>query len=207
MKKLLLLAMLVFAGTANAQTENTPTEKGNWIIGGATNLKFMSTKPVSKQNGVSEDGQKTSNFTLTPTFGYFVIDNLSVGMDLELSVQKSKEYTGYEGLEDIKSTIFSVLPSATYYFATDSKALPYIGAGAGYAVAKNKIGNIGNEPTNFFVWKIKGGMSYMITKELAVDLGLSYNQLSTKFNYPNGINQKVLIKNFGANIGFNIFLN
>lgn len=203
MKKLTLIALLAFIGNAHAQTE-----KGNWMFGGATTFNFNSSKPSAKQDGVSVDGNKSSTITATPSVGYFVINNLAVGMDLELSVQKTKEYDSFSSSPvDVKRTVFGVIPSATYYFKNESKAFPYIGAGAGYAVAKGKVASTSIEPTNFFVWKIKGGVAYMITNDISVDFGLNYNQLSTKFNYPSGESYKSFNKNFGANLGFTLFLN
>ncbi|RRA89886.1 OmpW family outer membrane protein [Paenimyroides viscosum] len=203
MKKLILIALLAFVGTANAQTE-----KGNWMFGGATTFNFNSSNPSAKQDGVTIDGIKTSNITATPSVGYFVMNNLAIGMDLELSVQKTKEYQSYGSpMIDVKTTVFGIIPSATYYFKNESKAFPYIGAGAGYAVAKAKVADTTIEPTNFFVWKIKGGVAYMITNDISVDFGLNYNQLSTKFNYPSGESYKSFNKNFGANLGFTLFLN
>lgn len=203
MKKLTLIAVLAFFGTANAQTE-----KGNWMFGGSTTFNFNSTKPSAKQDGVTVDGNKTSTIAATPSVGYFVINNLAVGMDLELSAQKTKDYDSFtSSTVDVKTTIFSVIPSATYYFKNESKALPYIGAGAGYAVAKAKVDGNSIDPTNFFVWKVKGGVAYMITNDISVDFGLNYHQLSTKYNYPSGESYKSFNKNFGANLGFTLFLN
>ncbi|WCM41284.1 porin family protein [Flavobacterium sp. CBA20B-1] len=203
MKKLTLIALLAFAGTTNAQTE-----KGNWLFGGATTFNFNSLSPSVKQDGVTIDGNKSSTFTATPSFGYFVTNNLAVGMDLELSAQKTKEYDYFtSSTTDVKTNIFSVIPSATYYFKNESKAFPYIGAGAGYAVAKAKVDGNSIDPTNFFVWKVKGGVAYMITNDISVDFGLNYNQFSTKYTYPSGEYYKSFNKNFGANIGFTLFLN
>ncbi len=202
MKKLTLIALLSFFGTANAQTE-----KGNWIVSGATSLGFNSNKITNKSGDVSVDGQKTTTFNVKPAIGYFVIDNLSVGIDLGYEVQKYDEYLGFEQKTKVTASTFSVLPSATYYFKTDSKAFPYVGAGAGYALNNSKTTITAPYKTNFFQWKAKAGLAYFITPSIAVDLGLSYDQLSTKFNETQMISEnKVIFKNFGANIGINVVL-
>ncbi|HLW62253.1 MAG TPA: OmpW family outer membrane protein [Flavobacterium sp.] len=208
MKKIITFAVVILATTVNAQTENNPTERGNWVISGSTSLNFNSTTPTTKYDGKSQDGIKTSNLIITPSFGYFVIDNLAIGMDLELSSQKTEIYDDYNSVyRDAKRTIFAVIPSATYYFSTDSRVFPYIGAGAGYASAKSKVETSETENDNFFAWKVKAGISYMITNDIAVDFGLNYNQLSTKYN-STSINpeHKLIAKNFGATLGFSIFL-
>lgn len=202
MKKLTLIALLAFFGTANAQTE-----KGNWIVSGATSLGFNSNKITNKSGDVSVDGQKTTTFNVKPAIGYFVIDNLSVGIDLGYEVKKYDEYLGFEQKTKVTASTFSVLPSATYYFKTDSKAFPYVGAGAGYALNNSKTTITAPYKTNFFQWKAKAGLAYFITPSIAVDLGLSYDQLSTTFNETQMISEnKVIFKNFGANIGINVVL-
>ena len=210
MKKLTLIAVLAFAGTGNAQTETVstlPTAKGNWIIGGSTNLGFNSNKVTQKSGDYSVDGQKNFTFNVTPTVGYFVIDNLAVGLDLGYEVKKYDEYLGFEEKMKVTASTFSVLPSATYYFKTDSKAFPYVGAGAGYALNSSKTETIAPYKTNFFQLKAKAGLAYFITPSIAVDLAFSYDQLSTKFNETQMIREnKVIFKNFGANIGINVVL-
>lgn len=205
MKKILTFALIVLATAANAQTENNPTEKGNWVLGGSTSFHFNTVQPVIKSEGLSVDGTKTTNFTVTPSFGYFVIDNLAIGMDLELSTHTIKAEASVTSSEEYKNTAFSAIPSVTYYFSTDSRAFPYIGAGAGYASVKSMYGNVETQNDNFFVWRVKGGISYLITNDVSVDLGLNYNQLSTKINDTNP-EQKIIAKNFGATLGFSIFL-
>lgn len=202
MKKLTLIALLAFVGNAHAQTE-----KGNWIVSGATSLGFNSNKITNKSGDVSVDGQKTTTFNVKPAIGYFVIDDLAIGLDVGYEVQKYDEYLGFEQKTKVTASTFSVLPSATYYFKTDSKAFPYIGAGAGYALNNSKTTITAPYKTNFFQWKAKAGLAYFITPSIAVDLGFSYDQLSTKFDETQTIREnKVIFKNFGANIGINIVL-
>lgn len=204
MKKLLSAALLIAACQANAQTE-----KGNWVITGASKLDFNSGKTVSKSNGISVEGQKSTTLSFAPSAGYFVVKNLAVGLEFEYNITTSHEdLPGPGGIENkkIKNVLLSALPSLTYYFSTDSKAFPYVGAGAGYALGRSKIqgDNIKND-TNFFHWKVKGGIAYMVSEKVAVDLGLNYDQLSTTYNFSTGSN-KLYFKNFGAQIGISIFL-
>lgn len=210
MKKLTLIALLAFFGTAHAQTETattSPTTKGNWIIGGSTNLGFNSTKVTQKSGDYSVDGQKTTTFNVTPTIGYFVIDNLAVGFNLGYEVQKQDVSFDYNQTEKVTNTVFSVIPSVTYFIEADSKAFPYISAGAGYAAVKTKVASTETQNDNFFVWGGKAGLAYFITPSIAIDLGLNYQQLSTKYEQTSNIAEnKVIFKTLGASIGFNFIL-
>jgi outer membrane protein len=58
---------------------------------------------------------------------------LAVGIDLGFVSATTK----YDGTKTTM-TSFSVMPTATYYFANDSKLVPFLGAGIGYASVKNK---------------------------------------------------------------------
>lgn len=209
MKKLTLIASLILATTLNAQTEptNLPTAKGNWIIGGSTNLGFSSNKSTSKTDNYSVDGQETTNFNVTPTVGYFVMDNLAVGLNLGYEVQKYDAYLNFEQKAKITNSTFSAVPSLTYFIEADSKAFPYISAGAGYALNNAKTDQNTPYKTNFFVWGAKAGFAYFITPSIAIDLGLNYQQLSTKYNATDGIPEsKEIYKTLGAAIGFNFVL-
>lgn len=210
MKKLTLIALLAFFGTANAQTETAttlPTAKGNWIIGGSTNLGFNSNKATQKSGDYSVDGQKTTTFNVTPTVGYFVIDNLAVGLNLGYEVQKQDASYDFNQTAKVTNTVFSVIPSVTYFIEADSKAFPYISAGAGYAAIKTKVASTETQNDNYFVWGGKAGLAYFITPSIAIDLGLNYQQLSTKYEETFSTTEnKVIFKTLGASIGFNFVL-
>lgn len=210
MKKLTLIALLAFFGTANAQTETattSPTAKGNWIIGGSTNLGFNSNKVTQKSGDYSVDGQKTTTFNVTPTVGYFVIDNLAVGLNLGYEVQKQDASYDFNQTAKVTNTVFSVIPSVTYFIEADSKAFPYISAGAGYAAIKTKIASTETQNDNFFVWGGKAGLAYFITPSIAIDLGFNYQQLSTKYEETfSTAENKIIFKTLGASIGFNFVL-
>ncbi len=210
MKKLTLIAALAMVSAVNAQTETAttlPTTKGNWIIGGSTNLGFTSNKATQKSGDFSVDGQKTTNFNVTPTVGYFAIDNLAVGLNLGYEVQKYDTPYDYNQTAKVSHTVFSVIPSVTYFIEADSKAFPYISAGAGYAAVKSKVASTQTQNDNFFVWGGKAGLAYFITPSIAIDLGLNYQQLSTKYEQTfSTAENKVIFKTLGASIGFNFVL-
>ena len=55
---------------------------------------------------------------------------------------------------------------------------------------------------NAFTWKVKGGVSYFITPAIALDFGLSYDQV--KYKKEQYIQNSV--NTFGANVGLKLFL-
>lgn len=189
-------------GLANAQMT-----KGNWVVSGNTGAGFNSVTTTFKAEGLSEDGPKASTFSITPSVGYFVMDKLAVGIDLGYTTNTTK----YEGSKSTVSS-FSVMPNATYYFANGSKLVPFLGAGIGYASIKNSesvdfMGISGDDSTTTdgLAWKVKGGVTYMATQSLGINLGVSYDQFSNKETYYN-VDVRSNVNTFGVNVGFSYFI-
>ncbi|WP_299177789.1 OmpW family outer membrane protein [uncultured Chryseobacterium sp.] len=202
MKKLLLAGAVALFGLSNAQMT-----KGDWVISGNTGFGFNNVSTTMKANGQSVDGPEVNTFSVTPSAGYFVMDKLAVGIDLGLVSATTK----YEGVK-ATTTSFSVMPTATYYFANDSKFVPFLGAGIGYASVKNKgsfdlegISGSDETTTDGLAWKVKGGVTYMATQSLGLNLGVSYDQFSNKETFMD-TEVKTNVKTFGVNVGFSYFL-
>ncbi|KQR94547.1 hypothetical protein ASG01_01290 [Chryseobacterium sp. Leaf180] len=198
MKKLLAAGAIALFGLSNAQMT-----KGDWVISGNTGLGFNSVQTKYKAEGQSFEGAKISTFSVTPSVGYFVIDKLAVGIDLGFTSITTKE-------EGDKSTLsnFSVMPTATYYFANSSKLVPYLGAGIGYAsiTTKETFNNISQSfTTDGLAWKVKGGVTYMATTSLGINLGVSYDQFANKETYF-GTEVKTNVNTFGVNAGISYFI-
>ncbi|KPH14505.1 OmpW family outer membrane protein [Chryseobacterium sp. ERMR1:04] len=212
MKKLLLAGAVALFGLSNAQMT-----KGDWVFSGNTGLGFNNSTRTYKVEGESTDGPKVSTITFTPSVGYFVMDKLAVGIDLDLISTTTKVSGGSFGI-DFKSkstsTNFSVMPTATYYFVNGTKFVPYLGAGVGFATEKTKstdtvmgVANSTNNTAGGLSWKVKGGINYMVTQSLAINVGVSYNQFSSKQDIDGTSNQlKTKVNTFGANVGFSYFL-
>lgn len=205
MKKLLLAGAVALFGLSNAQMT-----KGDWVISGNTGLGFNAQSSTVKANGESNDGPKISNFSITPSVGYFVIDGLAVGIDLGFNSNTNK----YDG-DKVTNTTFSVMPTATYYFNTGSKFFPFVGAGIGYASNKTKYkissGVIdpllwdADTTQDGLAWKAKAGVTYMATPSLGINLGLGFDQFYTKETYLK-TEVKTTRNNFGVNVGFSYFI-
>ncbi|AZB28960.1 MULTISPECIES: OmpW family outer membrane protein [Chryseobacterium] len=202
MKKLLLAGAIALCGLSNAQMS-----KGDWVISGNTGMGFNNVNTTFKAEGQSEDGPKVSTFSVTPSVGYFVIDKLAVGIDLGFTTATTK----YDG-EKTTTTSFAVMPTATYYFANDSKFVPFLGAGVGYASVKNKasvdfmgVSESEEVTTDGLAWKVKGGVTYMATQSLGINLGVGFDQFSNKESYE-GIDLKTKVSTFGVNVGFSYFI-
>ena len=194
MKKNLLIGAFALLGfAASAQTE-----KGSWVVGGSTSIGFNNVSTKVKSDNTTFDGPKVNTFTIAPSAGYFVIDKLSVGLDLAYTNATTK----YDGAKTTSNT-FAILPTATYYFTDNTVIKPYLGAGIGYASNTEKEeyrGKSNKYTVDGFAWKVKGGFAYFFTPSIAADLGLSYSQFSNKNN---GVRTNV--NTFGVGVGLSVF--
>lgn len=198
MKKVFLIGALALFAGVNAQTQ-----KGSWVIGGSTTLGFNSVSTKVSAGNQSSESPSVSTFTLTPSVGYFVIDKLAVGLDLGFVSMSSKEGDYKES-----ASTTSVMPTATYYFKSDSKLIPYLGAGVGYASMKQTEtyqGSSDSVTADGLAWKAKGGVVYLINQTIGIDLGLGFNQFQNKETVL-GTDVKTTVSTFGVNAGFSIFL-
>ncbi len=226
MKKILLASAILVFGLINAQTE-----KGSWIAGGSTAIGFNNSTTKYKTNGNSSDEPKVTSFAVTPSVGYFVVNNLAVGIDFGVNSETTKEreyHWGYSYDMKYKSNIFYLMPTVTYYFNTGKKLLPYLGAGIGLASIKSSFDlyeiesnySLDNEfKKKGYAWKGKAGIIYLITPSIGIDLGVTFNQAFYDQDFPsyvydaprwgfvqNGTYQEKTTKNtFGVNAGFSFF--
>jgi outer membrane protein len=215
MKKIFLLVALLFSAIITAQTE-----KGTFAISGKTGLGFSSTTLKHENSGNTIDGPKTSSFNISPSFGYFIIDNLSLGLDFNYTTLTTKQKAvfldsgsigGFTIVDEkITQNTLTIVPTATYFFAK-GKTRPYINAGIGFGSIEQKKKYSGPSTdddmsynpssNNGLVWGAGAGLAYFVSKTVSFDLGLDYSEFSFKEN-----DVKTKSGAFGANIGISVFL-
>ncbi|WDO13030.1 porin family protein [Flavobacterium sp. WW92] len=159
MKKIILTVAAVFAfGFANAQEETTEGfKKGDVFISGA--VGFGSTKTGDF---------KTSDFEIAPRVGYFVTENIAVGV--AVGYQSSKvEFGG----EDAKNNTLSVGAFGRYYFTPASKFSLFGQLGVNYNSYDNEFdleaGELGEFKGDGFGVVVAPGVSYFITKNFSLE--------------------------------------
>jgi Outer membrane protein beta-barrel domain len=172
MKKVLLgLIALTGITVLNAQTQ-----QGDWMVGGNFRLN------TSDNN---------TQIAFTPNVGAFVIDNLALGGNINLSYSKSGNN---------KYTSFGFGPFARYYFTTQNQTVrPIVQGSFSYLSTKSKIGNTTsstNTGSNYF---IGGGAAMFISNNVSIDALMGYDH--TKYKSFNGSG------GFAFNIGFQVYIN
>lgn len=144
MKTLKLFLLLAFIYTnANAQLD-----KGNWLGGGDAN--FSSTKNKSETFN-----EKFNDLRINPNFGYFFIDNLSGGLQINLVFTNSNP-----GNNGSKASSYGFSPFLRYYFLETDKRINLFGE-VNYSYRTGKTGSSDN--INWSGYGVKAGQYYSLT--------------------------------------------
>ena len=198
MKKVFLFAMaLVFTNVILAQTE-----QGKIVLSGATGLQFVSSNIEWEYDGQSQGDYDQNSFSFMPSIGYFVMDNLAVGLAANFTSTTQKD-------EGDKYTVSStmLLPTALYYFPVEGQFKPLLQVGAGLMSTKEKYsydGDSDEDKMSGLALNFGGGAAYFINDYVSLNFGLSYTMANLKDSDDSDWVQKQ--GNFAANIGLSVFL-
>lgn len=168
MKKsfLALLTFMAIGLAASAQTE-----QGNYLVGG---------------NFILNTPKNNTQIAFTPSAGYFVINNLAVGANLNLSYTKTTA----------KTTGLGIGPFARYYLGT-LNIRPFGEADFNFTSTKTKVSTVSTSSngTNFF---LGAGLAAFINRNVAVEGLAGYSH--SNYSHSNGSG------GFNLRIGFQVYL-
>lgn len=179
--------LVISIGFLNAQTN-----QGNYLLdlsSSAFGLNFMTHK--SKSDSYESDASKNLTLNLSPKAGYFVIDNLAVGLDIRFSLIASNL-----GEDSRTTTMITAGPFVRYYVPT-SNVLPFAELGCSF----------GSQSTTTIIQYGGGiGVAVPIKERVMVDAMLGYLGTYYKDREDNTDNLRTIMGRTGLNIGFVIFL-
>ncbi len=192
--------LILFMTFAIFTSVHAQTDAGKFLLGGSTNLNLSASNSKVKYDGGSEDGPKYLNLSFTPAFGYFIINNLAVGMELNVSYDREK----FE--DEIESyTSFSAAPFARYYIGA-GKIKPFGQALIGFGLGKSKYEYEGiseDETFNFLFFGGGLGAAFFLNDLVSMDVSLVYT--SDKSKYEDDDN-KYITSGISLNLGITIIL-
>lgn len=186
MKKAFKILYVIFiCSTANAQTE-----KGHFFTGISTTLSSVGTGPEmfgvgfsSSQTIVGGEGNepvKSYSVNLVPRIGYFIADNIALGLDVNLSYSLIKNESSGES----QSYLFGGLGCFGRIYFPLTKVYPFVelNAGLGNALLNEKITSYfyqeSNESESFF-YNLGGGLglAFPLGKSFTFDIIAGYDYL------------------------------
>ncbi len=174
MKKLLLFAFLFASFSGFSQTS-----KGKIVLSGAAGLSVAAQTQTPEYDGETGDDLKITTIQFMPTFGYFIIDNLAVGLMGNIS---STAYKNEDGDKQNISTIF-IAPTAKYYFM-EGKIKPFAQVAVGLSSMTNKYtpkdGDNEKDKFSGLVFGGGGGVAFFLNDNVSIDAGLNYFRSNMK---------------------------
>ncbi|MCX7547686.1 outer membrane beta-barrel protein [Xanthomarina sp. F1114] len=163
MKKIAIMAAVAVFGFANVNAQEDVSVygfgEGDIFIEG--NVGFNSSNDKNTE-------EKASGFNISPKAGYFLTDDLALGLDLSYASSKTKVAgTTTADVDGFGAGVF-----ARYYFLDLGKRFKtYTELGAGYASAKDK-GGVFDEKFDAFGAGLDLGINYFVTEKIALTFGL-----------------------------------
>ena len=207
-KNSLFITILIIAVSCNILSAQT--SKGKFFIGadftGSQNLEFSITQSKSDSDS-GDDPVKTKGFSfdLMPKVGYFVIDNLALGLDFTLSAGFSKNT---DDEYNHNSILFAAGPLIRYYIPT-KKVIPFAEAYYSIGSYKGKSDYFAYENSFKYAVQYYGlglGISVPLGEKVSFDALAGYSNSVTKEKEDNENNDRLVRGNFGVKLGFSVFL-
>lgn len=222
--KLFIMAALCAIGFgASAQTE-----KGKSFINGS--IGFTSTKADTKADFASNTTltDKVQAFSIVPRFGYFVADNLSIGLGIGYTQSKrtynqinASSGTIFYATQTAKQDIFSIEPNLRKYVdvAEKFKFFGQLNLAIGFGKAEST--NVYSAPANYsseyshkltsYGAAVSPGFAFFPSKKWAIEFSfplINYNKTKPKDvkgnTYPSTTESFTFAtSSFNPNIGFN----
>ncbi|MGN6435468.1 MAG: outer membrane beta-barrel protein [Agriterribacter sp.] len=185
-------ALLIFTSFLIGSIAFAQINRGQFLVGG--NGTFTSSNNA---------GYKSSQLTLSPGAGYFFMDKLAGGLNVNFGRNRSKQ----AGVKSTSAT-YGISPFVRYYVLPATSKINLFGQ-ASYTWGKsdNISNNIYTGKSTFNGYSISAGPTIFITRNIAVELtaGLTNNYHRSKSSYNNSTN-KFKEKLFQIGVGFQIHL-
>ena len=192
----------IYIGMSNAQNF---TESGNNFM----NLGYSSaTIKGDNDEGEASDSDKTFSVNLIPKVGYFVFDNLVVGLDVNLAFLK-RNYWGSS--IDYYNWFYGTGPFVRYYIPT-SKVMLFFELNSLYSINKHNWefsfidGRDFDSKANILTFGSGVGIAVPIGKKVNFDIQAGYNFSSIKAFPDNTDNYLKRVKSMGLKFGFTFLL-
>jgi len=181
-----LLIVMICTGNLMAQFN-----KGRMLVGGTASFSSLTTKDAAYSSDITND-----MFTLTPQAGYFIVDNLAVGLDASFGSGKSTTSSG-----TTKFTYILAGPFIRYYLK------PGIFFQGEYQFGSEKltinIPSYLNQTVTetLSAWALSAGYALFLNEHVAIEPMVSYKSTIAKETDYKGTNAGIVV-----GVGLQIYL-
>lgn len=150
---------------------------GNYTLSGSVSYSYSK---LTMNSELSDYTLKVDNFSFSPAFGYFILDNLLVGGNVSFNYNESNSHSTYRNIFGNPITIenksirrhFAIGPDIRYYF-TSFSFFPFLEFSYNYSkeLASDQYGHLFN---------FTGGIDYFISKSVALEPFVGYSIVTYK---------------------------
>jgi hypothetical protein len=204
MNKLLYLAIL--SGAATTAQAQTAIPAGTILLGGGIGYSHQTQKAEILIGNTPSTGQSVrSQFLLAPSVGYFIADNLAIGLDLGYTASKNKFTSAITGVTNSldPNTTLRVGPYVQYYKMLSDQfgILGTLAAGYQHGVTNGYVtpSVTYQTKTNGYYAKLTPGLIFFPIPKLGISASigsLAYDRTTEK-----PTTGAPVVSNFGASFG------
>lgn len=155
---------------------NGQTNKGNFIVGGSSNLSHAFGSAKYRYDGTTYDDYNFIQLNLQPMVGYFFIHNFTGGLFIDWNYRIRKEP------DDDKFSFNTITtgPFIRYYFLPKKSFKPFVHGQFGYgAIQYKSVFASGNEYKDKYVifnFKTGAGVAYFFNDHVSIEALACYNR-------------------------------
>lgn len=178
-KLILLVIGLLLAGSLLAQV----TRQGNFILGSTIGFSAASSKIIQDKGLGEKQAQNpySTQLSLAPSIGYFLIDNLPLGIRMDYTFSRVKDQNGLKA-ED-SNVLFG--PFTRYYIPMNNNVYFFGEAGFGFGNSrdtKDLAAGTQKINTNLFSCGVGPGITIIATNSIGIEALVKYNYARSKFD-------------------------
>jgi outer membrane protein len=176
--------------------------KGTSIIGGSVAVNHSKTETETQET-------KSTQFDLSPSYGYFIISNLAIGASLDFSTASSS-YNWGSGPRKSKSNSYGVGPFVRYYLPINEKLYGVGSVSYSREWSKDEAWstttpqNKNTTKEGYYNLGIGAGIAYFLTPNISLDVMLVYSK--DQFKNREADDYTYRTSGIALAAGFNIFL-
>lgn len=183
MKKSIIIMLCLFANIVFSQDENDTflIEKGTWVVEGDFGLNFGNSNNVS---GTTISDNSGFSFNIAPKVGYFISDNLQLGLGLAYGYTKFDNSDGNSpniNETTSKRNSYGIFPYLKKFFPVGKKLSFHLVAETRFEVFNtNFVGNdnFSESSSDVFSINLRPGINYRFTDHILMQANfgrLGYN--------------------------------
>ncbi len=204
-KQILMTALMLSAGMLPAQY----TTQGNFMMG--TTLGFSAaTSTITQDYGtgdVAKENPTYTQFSIAPSIGYFLIDNLALGIGLDYTFNQVRN----QGQNTNKDSDLLFGPFGRYYVPLSDDMSFFLEANFGFGNSSDNqdVGGVPqNISTNIFAIGVGPGFTIFSSEAVGIETLVKYNYARSDFDTNiGGVRAKTMTKTnqFDFSVGFRFY--